>query len=70
VNVQEIEYASVAESDRTDVVEAFLQRCVFDDRIPLAEMRRTEPLASYLSACRHARGWRFGQRVGVLDITA
>lgn len=69
VNVQEVEYDSAADTDDTDAVEGYLQRCVFDDTIPLARMQTTEPLASYLSSCRHSVAWRFPQRVWLITVT-
>lgn len=69
VEVQEVVYDSVADGDDTQAVEGFLQRCVFDERVPLAEMQATEPLASYLSSCRHTQQWRFGQRVWLITVT-
>ncbi len=38
------------------VVEGFLQRCAFDDSIPLERMEATGPLAEYLAGCRDADG--------------
>ena len=42
-------------SDRA-VVEGFLQRCAFDDSVPLERMEAEGPLAAYLAACRAADG--------------
>lgn len=69
VDVQEVAYDSVAGIDATGAVEGYLQRCVFDDTVSLAQMAATEPLASYLAACRHPDGWRFGQRVWLISVT-
>ncbi len=69
VVVQDVAYDSVAEADETEAVEGYLQRCVFDDRATLADMRATEPLAGYLSTCRHPEGWRFNQRVWLMAVT-
>lgn len=69
VNVQEVDYDSIANADESNAVEGFLQRCVFDDRVPLARMQATEPLASYLSECRHPKSWRFGQHVWLMTVT-
>lgn len=69
VSVQDVVYDSVAGADETEAVEGYLQRCVFDDSVTLAEMQATEPLAGYLASCRHPQGWRFGQRVGLMTIT-
>ena len=69
VAVTELRYDSVAAPDATAAVEGYLQRCVFDDSVPLAQMRATEPLAGWIAACRHADAWRFPQVVHLLDIT-
>ena len=69
VDVQVVNYDSVANVDETGAVEGFLQRCVFDDRITLNEMQATEPLASYLSGCRDSEGWRFTQKVWLITVT-
>ncbi len=69
VSVQDVVYDSAAGADETGAVEGYLQRCVFDDRVTLAEMRATEPLAGYLAGCRHTQGWRFGQRVALMTVS-
>lgn len=69
VIVHEVEYDSAADADDTDAVEGYLQRCVFDDRVPLSRMQATEPLASYLSGCRDSQSWRFPQRVWLITVT-
>jgi SAM-dependent methyltransferase len=49
-------------------VEAYLQRCAFDDSVSLQEMMATSHLGPYLSGCRDEdQGvWRFHQNVDVL----
>jgi len=69
VDVQVVDYDSVANVDDTEAVEGYLQRCVFDDRITLNEMQATEPLSGYLSGCRNAKGWRFAQKVWLITVT-
>jgi len=69
VAVTELRYDSVAAPDATAAVEGYLQRCVFDDSVSLAQMRATEPLAGWIDACHHAEAWRFPQVVHLLDIT-
>lgn len=69
VAVTELRYDSVAAPDATAAVEGYLQRCVFDDSISLAQMQATEPLADWIDACHHAEAWRFPQVVHLLDMT-
>ncbi|MGF1503422.1 MAG: class I SAM-dependent methyltransferase [Paracoccaceae bacterium] len=68
VEIQDIAYDSVARADETAAVEGFLQRCVFDDSVSLAEMTATPPLAEYLRDCRGPEGWRFPQRVQLITV--
>lgn len=68
--IQTVHYHSVAGTGDTDAVEGYLQRCVFDDSIHLDQMAATEPVASYLSACKDADGWRFPQDVWLITLTA
>ncbi|TCK21460.1 class I SAM-dependent methyltransferase [Pseudonocardia endophytica] len=63
-SVQEIRY-TVSGSDRT-AVEGFLQRCVFDDSVPLDRMESGGPLGDYLAGCRGPDGYRFVQEVRIL----
>jgi SAM-dependent methyltransferase len=51
------------------VVEGFLQRCAFDDSVPLDRMESVEPLAGYLAGCRDGDGWHFDHEVHVLTWT-
>lgn len=55
----------VGSADR-DVVEGFLQRCVFDDSVPLTRMEAEGPLGEYLAGCRGPDGYRFVQDAHVL----
>ena len=68
VAVTEIRYDSAAAPDATEAVEGYLQRCVFDDTVSLAQMRATEPLAGWIAACQQPDAWRFPQVVHLLDI--
>ncbi len=54
VEVQVLHYRT-GSADRA-VVEGFLQRCAFDDTLPLERMERDGPLAEYLTGCRDADG--------------
>ena len=69
VEVREIAYENgVPETARAEV-EGFLQRCAFDDRFTLEEMRTTEPLGQYLAGCLSDGHWRFPQRVHLMFVT-
>ena len=69
VEVREVAYENgVPESARAEV-EGFLQRCAFDDRFTLADMRATEPLATYLATCLSDGHWRFPQRVHLMFVS-
>jgi len=54
VDVQVLPYRTG--SDDRAVVEGFLQRCAFDDTVPLEAMEAEGPLAEYLAGCRDASG--------------
>lgn len=70
VDVQEVEYETAARAHETSAVEGFLQRCVFDDRMTLADMQAKEPLAAYLADCRDQENWRFRQCAWLITITS
>jgi SAM-dependent methyltransferase len=55
-------------SDTADraVVQGYLQRCLFDDTIPLAEMEARGPLADYLAGCRDDAGYHFDHEVALI----
>lgn len=69
VAVDAVVYDSVAGVDAEAAVEGYLRRCVFDDTATLADMRATEPLATYLARCRTETEWRFGQSVWLMTIS-
>ena len=69
VSVQEISYQSVAGPEDNAAVEGFLQRCAFDERLSLAEMKDAPLLAEYLAGCSSEAGWAFDQRVWLMTIT-
>jgi SAM-dependent methyltransferase len=54
--------------DDTPVVQGYLQRCVFDDTVTLAQMLDAPHLGPYLRGCRDEteKVWRFHQEVDVL----
>jgi SAM-dependent methyltransferase len=55
----------VAHTDRA-VVEGFLQRCVFDDSVPLDRMEDEGAVGNYLAGCVDGDGYRFIQVVDVI----
>jgi len=65
VGTRELAYTTVVPGGRPELLEAYLQRCAFDDGVGLGEMLRREPIAGYLSACHDAASgeYRFPQRV-------
>lgn len=69
VTVTELRYESVAGPDDVAAVEGYLQRCVFDDSVSLAEMQARDPVADWLKAAQADDGWRFPQLVHLMDIT-
>ena len=56
---------TVGHPDRA-VIEGFLQRCVFDDTVSLAQMEADERVGAYLSGCATTGGYRFTQVVHVI----
>ena len=55
----------VGHADRM-VVEGFLQRCVFDDSVPLDRMEDEGAVGAYLDGCGDGEGYRFTQVVDVI----
>ena len=56
---------TVATGDRA-TAEGFLQRCVFEDSVPLEVMEADDAVGGYLAGCRTADGYRFEQHVSVI----
>ena len=48
------------------VVGGFLQRCLFDDTLPLAAMEAGGPLGDYLAGCRGPAGYSFDHEVALI----
>jgi SAM-dependent methyltransferase len=68
VHVQVLPYRTRS-TDRA-AVEGFLQRCAFDDTIPLDRMQAEGPLADYLAGCRDPDdGWTFTHEAHLLTWT-
>ncbi len=67
VEVRPLAYEQVIEDEA--VLEGFLQRCLFDSGLSLADMRRDEVLGAYLEERRDERGRsRFRQDVSMIFI--
>ncbi|MHA7836215.1 MAG: class I SAM-dependent methyltransferase [bacterium] len=68
VRSRELAYTTVVPAGEEELLERYLQRCVFDDDVSLMEMRSNEPLAGYLAACHDAATGehRFPQRVATI----
>ena len=66
--VQYIEYINTAEYHDTLTVEAYLQRCLFDDTISLRDMRESNLIGNYLQSCCSTGKWLFPQRVAVIEL--
>ena len=64
----DITYENGARSDERDVIESYLQRCVFDDTISLEQMEVADGLKNYLAGCRQGGAWRFKQHVALISI--
>ncbi|NEV62612.1 methyltransferase domain-containing protein [Thiorhodococcus minor] len=61
--VHEIRYENRAPVEQQAQVQGYLQRCLFDDSLDLAQMLADPIIGAYLETCRHEREWRFAQRV-------
>ncbi len=72
LEVLRIDYHGEAPLEDRPTVEGYLQRCAFDDTVPLEAMEAGERLGPYLAGCRdEARGvWRFAQQVDLILIDA
>jgi SAM-dependent methyltransferase len=68
VRTRVLDYTTVVPAGRPELLEAYLQRCAFDDTFGLEEMLQPEPLAGYLSSCHDQESgeYRFPQRVGMI----
>lgn len=67
VEVRPLTYEQVIDDD--EVLEGFLQRCLFDSGLSLADMRRDEVLGAYLEERRDGDGCsRFRQDVSMIFI--
>ncbi len=65
---REIAYHNGAPETQTPQVQGYLQRCVFDDTIDLAQMLAHPTTGRYLETCRRGGEWFFDQRVKLIFI--
>ncbi len=70
VEAQDLAYDTAAPEAARDQVEGFLQRCVFDDTVRMADLLARDPTGAYLAERVDASGWRFPQRVKLLFVRA
>lgn len=71
-DIRRLSYDHVVPESDTAVLEGYLQRCLFDDALSLAEMLDTPVLGSYLASC-HDRAdgvYRFHQEVDCVVLTS
>ncbi|MEM6415337.1 MAG: class I SAM-dependent methyltransferase [Pseudomonadota bacterium] len=67
-DVSEVIYENGAPGDARDIVQGYLQRCLFDDTITLDALEAVEGTRDYLANCRTQGAWRFKQRVALISI--
>ena len=69
-HVERLDYAGEARLEDRLTVEGYLQRCAFDDTVPLAEMEAAPTLGPYLAACVDADAglYRFPQHVDLIFV--
>ena len=68
--VRRIAYDHVISVSDTAVLEGYLQRCVFDDTVPLAELLEAPVLGDYLESQRAGDTYRFHQEVDCVVVSA
>ena len=56
-------YTNGGKSFNTNVIERYLQRCVFDNSISLEEMTQNPLTGGYLNMCKKHDTWEFSQKV-------
>jgi len=67
--VRRIAYDHVVAADDTAVLEGYLQRCVFDDTVGLAELLEAPVLGPYLASQVDGDVYRFHQEVDCVALT-
>jgi len=68
--IADITYQNGAPADERDVIEGYLQRCIFDDTVSLEAMEKSDTLAPYLDNCKSNGRWEFTQHVAMISINA
>ncbi len=69
LEVRELTYDGVVEPGCDDILEGYLQRCLFDDSRSLAELREHPSLGPYLADCRQPDGsHHFAQSVAMIFV--
>jgi len=66
--IAELTYQNGAPAERRDVIEGYLQRCIFDDTVSLEAMEASDTLAPYLASCQKGGQWEFTQHVAMISI--
>lgn len=67
-DAREIVYENGAADDAVEQIEGYLQRCIFDDTIDLAQMIKNPVTGPFLRSCHQNGRWRFSQRVMMIFI--
>lgn len=65
VRVEDLTYRNGAPATAEPQVEGYLQRCLFDDTISLADMRANSETGPYLETCFKDGQWGFDQSVSL-----
>jgi len=69
LEVRPLRYEGIVPADRPDVLEGYLQRCLFDDDLSLPEMLEDPALGPYLRSCRQLDGnYAFAQAVSMIFV--
>ena len=63
-----LKYENKAESNDRLIVEAYLQRCVFDDTIELKDLENNTQTRDYILQCKDQNGWSFKQEVSLIKV--
>ena len=63
-----LKYENKAESNDRLIVEAYLQRCIFDDTITLEDLENNTQTRDYILQCKDQNGWSFNQEVSLIRV--
>ncbi len=68
--VRRLSYEHVVSASETAILEGYLQRCAFDDRLTLGDLLAAPAVGEYLSSCHDAAGgvYRFRQEVDLITM--